>query len=80
MVPSLKAAGFITKLDDVMDSIKLGQLMLYSGELVKYRRHPGMVIEENSHAWKYPTFLDFDAPVFSYDGFYVLKKPEGDLK
>ena len=80
MVPKLRAAGFIEKMDDVMDSIKLGQLMLYSDELIKYRRHPGVVVEEYSHAWKYPSYLDYDAPVFSYDGVYVIKKPESDRK
>ena len=39
-----------------------------------------MIVAKNSYDWKYPKYLEPDAPVFSYDGFYKLKSEETDLK
>ena len=52
--------------------------MLYSGELVKLRRPPRLIASRNSRDWKFPKYVELDAPVFSYDGFYQLRTEEVD--
>ena len=38
MIPELKKAGYIDDMENIKDSLKLGQLILFSGMLVKLKR------------------------------------------
>jgi hypothetical protein len=72
MIPELKKAGYIADMENIKDSLKLGQLILFSGMLVKLKRPSQMPVTRNSVDWKYPKLVMLDAPIFSYDGCYYI--------
>ena len=76
LIPSLK--HFIPQLESLEDSIRLGQLMLYTEVLQKAIKHPNYIVPEGTQEHKFPKYLADDLPVFAFDGFYTVTKEEDE--
>ena len=61
-----------SSLDTIQDSIKLGQFMLYTGILLKFKKHSGLIATKNSKEEKFAKFVEPDVPVFTYDCYYSI--------
>ena len=48
--------------------------MLFVEIIAKNKRHPGLIVQANSYDDKFPSYLDSDVPVFTYNGLYTIKK------
>ena len=71
LLPSFTNNDLLPQLETVTDSIKLGQLMILSGVLMKIQKHTQAHCQQPLSFYdKYPTYFDNDAPIFTYDGYY----------
>mmetsp|Transcript_11827 Transcript_11827/g.19998 ORF Transcript_11827/g.19998 Transcript_11827/m.19998 type:complete len:320 (+) Transcript_11827:3-962(+) len=76
MLPSFVKDGFLTQLEHLDDSIKLGQFFIYSKILFKGIKHPNYIVQPGTREEKYPEYLGDDIPVFAFDGFYDIAVTE----
>lgn len=78
-IPSLVADGEVTKLDDLSDSIRLGQFMILYRNILQLKKDPRIVQTTNE---KTPKYVVPEAPQkpMNDKGIYMILEPEGDQK
>jgi hypothetical protein len=61
-------------MENVEDSMKLGQFLVFCDMVEVCTKHPNFLVQAGSWDEKYPKYLATDLPFFRVDGLYVIKK------